>query len=166
MQPSGGATPDQAGNMALNDNEIAAIVAAANTGEVEQAKLAQTKAKEARVKKFAAHMISEHTDAGQKETQVMTKAGLKSEENPVSSQLTSDSTKLVESLRTQNGMEFDRMYIDAQVKQHQQLLDMIDHKFMANVKSPDLKGFLQTLRSKVETHLKEAREIQKSLPAK
>ncbi|MEO6576979.1 MAG: DUF4142 domain-containing protein, partial [Polyangiaceae bacterium] len=69
--PSGATAPDQGqGSTTLNDNEIAAIVAAANTGEVEQAKLAQTRAKDARVKKFAAHMVSEHTEAGQKETQV------------------------------------------------------------------------------------------------
>lgn len=165
--PSGAATPDQSGApAALNDDEIAAIIAASNTGEVEQARLAQSKAKDARVKKFATHMITDHTESGQKETQVMTKAGLKSEDSPVSIQLTSDSTKLVDSLKGQTGTEFDRMYIDAQVKQHQQLLDMIDHKFLPNVKSADLKGFLQTLRPKVDTHLKEAKEIQKSLPAK
>lgn len=163
-QPRTPSQPQQGQESAqLNDNEISGIVAAANKGEVEQAMLAQTKAKDARVRKFAAHMVADHTDAEKRETQLIQKAGLKNEESPVSTQLTNDSTRLMESLKTQNGPEFDRTYIDAQVKEHQQLLDMIDHKFMANVKSPELKSFLQTLRPKIEMHLRNAKEIQKSM---
>ena len=54
----------------MTDEQIAAMTDAANTAEIDQAKIAQKNAKNQRVKKFAAMMITDHTQAKQKQKPV------------------------------------------------------------------------------------------------
>ena len=58
---------------ALSDEQIAAITDAANTAEIEQAKLAESKSKDAGVKRFAAMMIAHHGAAKQKQAKLKIK---------------------------------------------------------------------------------------------
>jgi putative membrane protein len=147
----------------LTDEQIAAVSDASNTAEIETSKLAQTKAKDARVKKFAAMMVNHHTDAKKKQAKLLTKEKLTPAESPVSSKVKSDAETGVASLKSATGAEFDRAYIDMQVKMHEDTLSAIDGKLLPNVKHADLKAQLQDLRPKVEDHLKQAKELQASL---
>ena len=149
----------------LTDAQIAAISAAANRGEVEQGKLATGKAKDAKVKKFAAMMTLHHGDADKGETALLKKQNLTPEESTTSTQLTLESSRLVESLRALAGTEFDKAYIDAQVKEHTAILETMDTKLLPAVQNADLKTGLTAMRAKVDAHLKEAQAIQTSLNA-
>ena len=164
----GSTTPDTlppVNPIALSDEQIAAITGAANRGEVEQSKLAQSKTKDPKVKKFAAMMITHHGEANQKQIELLKKQHLTPEESPTSTQLTSESSRLLESLKSMTGAEFDRAYVDAQVKEHTALLDAMDTKLLPAVKNADLKADITAMRAKLEGHLKEAQSLQKSLPA-
>jgi putative membrane protein len=145
------------------DENIAAIAGAANTSEIEQGKLASTKAKDPKVKKFGAMMVTDHGDVAKKHTELLKKTKMTPQDNSMSTMITSDSTKVIEQLKTATGAEFDKMYIDAQVKDHQMLLDALDQKLIPNAKNADLKAELTSIRPKVEAHLKQAQEIQKTL---
>ena len=149
---------------ALSDEQIAAITGAANRGEIDQAKLATEKSKNPKIKKFAAMMAAHHGEANTKSIDMLRKAHITPEESPASTQMTTESSKLVESLKPMNGPEFDRAYIDAQVKEHTAILDAFDTKMLPVVKNADLKSDLTAMRAKIDGHLKEAQAIQKSLP--
>jgi putative membrane protein len=158
---SDGSAPPAALPPKLTDAEIAAIVRAANNGEIELGKLAKTKAKNKRVKEFAAMMVKDHTDMNKKGDDVCKKAGIQPNDNEISAHMTDESKTTLELLKgTAKGTDFDKAYMDAQVNAHTQVLDAIDKKLMPNVQSPDLKGVLDTARPKVETHLGLAKEIQ------
>ena len=150
----------------LTDGQIAAIVSAANKGEIEQAKVAQTNAKDAKVKKFAALMVQHHGDNQKAAEKLLQKIGVTPLENDVSTKLENDSKQLVDKLKGEKGADFDRDYIDAQVSEHQQVLDMMDQKLIPQAKNAELKGAIQDFRPKVEMHLKSAQEIQQALPPK
>ena len=45
------------------------------------------------------------------------------------------------------------------------MLETIDTKLLPSAKNAELKTMLQSVRPKIEAHLKEAQEIQKSLTA-
>jgi putative membrane protein len=150
---------------AFSDEQIAAVSGAANRGEVEQAKLAVGKAKDAKVKKFATMLASHHGDANTAEVALLKKQHLTAEESTTSTQLTLESTRLVESLRPMTGTDFDKAYMDAQVKEHTAILDTMDTKLLPAVKNAELKAGLTAMRAKVETHLKDAQAIQTSLNA-
>lgn len=149
--------------MTLSDGEIAKITDVVNQGEIEQGQLARNKSKNADVKKFAAHMISEHTKAKQNGAKLVKQQQLVTQDNSVATELSNGATEMLESLRTAQGPEFDRLYVKSQVDQHQKVLDMLDKQLIPSADSPELKSELEKAREMVEDHLKQARELQQDL---
>jgi putative membrane protein len=146
----------------LSDEQIAAITDAANTAEIEQAKLAESKSKDPGVKRFAAMMIMHHGAAKQKQA----KLKLKPQESATSTALQTDAASTLEMLKSDKGKDFDKAYIAAQIDGHQKVLDTINDKLLPNVKSPDLKAYLDEIKPRVEQHLKEAKQLQESFDSK
>ncbi|HEY1536572.1 MAG TPA: DUF4142 domain-containing protein, partial [Polyangiaceae bacterium] len=52
---------------------------------------------------------------------------------------------------------------NAQVDEHQKVADSIEHELMPNAKNADLKSYLADIEPTVESHLKNAKEIQRKL---
>jgi putative membrane protein len=148
---------------ALSDEQIAAITDAANDAEIEQAKLAQKSARNPRVKKFAAMMIKDHTQAKQKQKKLFNELSMAPSESPMSAQLKSDSQQKLEDLKAVKGADFDRAYMDAQVDAHQKVLDALDNQLIPETDNQELKALLNEIRPKVAAHLAEARDIQQAL---
>jgi putative membrane protein len=149
----------------LTDAQIAAITDAANKGEIEQAKLAVRKAKDPQVKAFAQMMIDHHGMEQKKEQTLCTTLSLQPETTQASTQLQTDSQNAISSLGSQNGADFDKAYIDLQVKEHRDVLDTIDNKLIPNAKNAQLKQALTEFRPKVQEHMQKAQDIQQKLGA-
>jgi putative membrane protein len=147
----------------LTDDQILEVVTVANKGEIEQARLAQQKAKDPRVKKFAAMMLQHHSEANQKNLAMAQRLGLKPAESETSQKLTSDTTQITDTLKPLSGVDFDRSYIDAQIKEHQAVLELMDQRLLPNAKNDELRSAIQNFRPKVEMHLREAQAIQAAL---
>lgn len=147
----------------MTDAEIAAIASAANKGEIEMAELATKNAQNAQVKSFASMMITEHGQAAAKGKSIAQKANITPAENDVSKQLKTETETTITSLKSQKGKDFDKAYMDAQVKVHKEVLSMIDDKLMPNAKNPELKTHLTDMRQHVEHHLQKAQEIDQKL---
>jgi len=148
-----------AGVASLSDSQIARITNDANSAEIDQGKLAQKKAKDARVKKFAERMVKHHTEAKDKQA----KLKLETSSSDMAMKLEHDADKTLGDLKANSNASFDEEYIAAQVKEHQQVLDTIDQQLIPNAKNDDLKAYLKEIRPTVESHLKDAREIQSKL---
>jgi len=146
----------------LTDEQIAAITDAANSAEIAQAKLAQSKSKDPDIKRFAAMMVKHHGEAKQKQA----KLKLKGSESSISTALESDATSTLNALKGDKGAEFDKAYIAAQVQEHQTVLDTINQKLLPNAKNADLRAYLDEIKPRVEEHLKQAKQIQEDLDAK
>jgi putative membrane protein len=144
---------------ALTDEQIAAITDKANTAEIDQAKLAQSKATDERVRSFAAMMITHHGQAKQKQSSLK----LGTEESPQSRQLAQDASQTLQTLQDKSGRDFDRAYIEAQVEEHQKVLDTLNRELLPNAKNPDLKAYLQTIKPTIEQHLTQAQQYQQAL---
>ena len=147
----------------LKNEEIVHITGNVDAAEIEQAKLAKSKAQNAQVKKFATHMISEHTKSKNKGAQLAKSAELKPEESALGEQLATKAARTYEALQAAGKDEFDGAYISAQVKQHQEVLDLLDRELIPNASEPELKAQLQKTREMVERHLGEGQRIQQSL---
>jgi putative membrane protein len=148
---------------ALTQEQIVGITSAADSGEISRAQLAQTMAKSDKVKKFAERLANDHMDRKNKQAELAQKLRIAPAETPTSRQLESDSAALAESLKVHRGADFDRAYVEAEIRQHLALLDLIDSKLIPNARDTDLRSSLQDYRSKVESHLKEAQDLQKEL---
>jgi putative membrane protein len=147
---------------ALSDEQIAAVTDAANSAEIAQAKLAESKSKDAGVKRFAAMMIAHHGAAKQKQA----KLKIKPAESAVSTGLQADAASTLDALKTDKGKDFDKAYIAAQIDAHQKVLDTINDKLLPNVKNSDLKAYLDEIKPRVEQHLKEAKQLQEDFDSK
>jgi putative membrane protein len=156
-------TPQQTPAAMLTDAQIAAITDAANKGEIEQAKLALRKAKDPQVKAYAQMMIDHHGTEQKKEQQLATTLSLQPETTQTSTQLQTDSQNAISSLSSQTGADFDKAYIDLQVKEHKEVLDAIDTKLIPSAKNAQLKQALTDFRPKVADHLQKAEELQKKM---
>lgn len=143
----------------LTDEQIAGITDAANTAEIAQAKLAQTKSKDANVKKFAAMMVTHHGEAKQKQAKLKLKAA---DSGPLTA-LQADAASMLNTLKSSTGKDFDHAYVAGQVDEHQKVLDTITGKLLPNAKNADLKAYLEEVRTRVEQHLTEAKQLQQSL---
>lgn len=149
---------------ALTDAEIAAISKAANDGEIEHAKLAKTKAKDKKVKDFAAMMTKDHTEANKRQAALAKKAAIEPKESDLSKRLVEDAKTKGEALKAApKGAEFDRAYIDGQVEAHTMVLDALDKQMIPAAQNPELKAELEKVRGAVEMHLNQAKEIQAGL---
>ena len=84
-------------------------------------------------------------------------------DNEISKTLKSDGEKNIDKLKDMSGKEFDKAYIDAEVKLHKQVIDVADTKLVPNVQNEELKALLKKVRPSLVSHLEHAQKIQASL---
>lgn len=162
VAPSPATTTTSASNdkaAPLTDQQIAAITKDANSAEIDQAKLAEQKAKDPRVKSFAAMMVKHHTEAENKQTQL----GLTTASSPASVKMEKDAQDTLATLKAVSGSAFDIAYMNAQVDEHQKVADTIEHDLMPSAKNADLKAYLADIKPTVDSHLKNAKDLQHKL---
>jgi putative membrane protein len=159
MGAAGGGTLDVS---SLNDAQLAAVVQAINQGEIQEAQLAQQRAANPDVKRFARDMMTSHRNIMNEDQSVLSQAQITPSDNAVSQQLRTDSQSQMSTLEGMRGKDFDREYIDSQIKDHNKAIELID-RIIPNVKNPQLKAQLQNARPRLEAHLREAERVQQKL---
>lgn len=148
----------------LTDPQIATIVATANRGELTQAQDAMKKAKNPKIVGFARHMVTDHGQAGKDLGDIQKSGKMDPSPTDMSRQIESDGKSVSATLQSAAaGADFERQYMDAQVTEHQQLLDALDTKLISGAQNADLKTFLQKVREKVAGHLQMAKDIRSQL---
>jgi putative membrane protein len=147
----------------LTENQIVGLINTANNAEIEAGKVASSKAQKQEVKDFAAKMVVDHTASNVAIDALEVKSGLKREESETSKELKKTTDDMVDNLKNAKDADFDRAYIDAQVKMHQELLTALDQTLIPAAKNADLKAFLTDKRATVEAHLNLAKQIQAGL---
>ena len=155
--------PSDSSATAPTDEQILAIVHVANQGEIEQAKLALSKTKDPRVKKLAAMMQKDHTAADDKALSMGKRDRIELTPSKASAELESGANDNTQMLKGASGADFDKGYVDTQVKEHQDVLDTIDQKLVPNAKNADLRTYLAEVRTKVAMHLQHAKDLQAQL---
>jgi len=160
--PRSGQSAQEAEPM-LSPSQIAMITDLANTAEIEQGKLAQTKAKSASVRKFAQMMVKHHTEAKTEQTKLYRDLGLTATQSQAANALKESADRATSSLRGSTGSSFDVAYMESQVQEHQELLDTIDNQLLPAASDERLISGLKQMRSTVQSHLSEAQTIQADL---
>lgn len=158
-------TPAKLSDKPLSDAEIVMITSTANNGEIDMAKLAKAQGTSPDVKSFAAMMITQHTDMEAKGKALAAKAKITPADNDASTALKSDVASTITSLKNQKGKDFDKAYMESQVKAHRDVLNMFDNKLLPSAQNSDLKSLLTAGRAHVAAHLAKAEEIQTKLDA-
>lgn len=146
-----------------SDSQISKIMLNSSNSEIELSKLAQSNSANPDVKRFAEKMINDHADNMNKTVDVTSKMKSAPTESPRSAELQMKTQSDLNKLKDLKGKEFDQEFIKNQVTTHQKLLDELDKKLIPEADNKELKAHLQATRNKVQNHLKEAQQIQRSL---
>ncbi|HKO47773.1 MAG TPA: DUF4142 domain-containing protein [Polyangiaceae bacterium] len=143
----------------LTEGQMAKLTELVNTAEIEQAKLAQRRAKAPGVKQFADKMIKHHGQAQQEQAKIVQRLKLTPADSASSAKVKTDGEAQLTRLKNIDAASFDAAYITSQVDAHQQALDLLDTQLIPNAKTPDVVNALQMARAMVEQHLREARGL-------
>lgn len=146
-----------------NDAQIAQIVLTADTVDVNYGELAVKKTRDTEVKNFAETMIRDHTAVNEKAAVLAKKISLTPEASETSKSLASNGHKELATLKKMHGAEFDKAYIDNEISYHEAVIGVLDSTLIPNAKNADLKALLESGKPIFESHLKHAKELQKSL---
>jgi putative membrane protein len=148
---------------AVNDAQIAAIVVTANQVDIDAGKLAETRASNAEVKAFGKQMVTDHTGVNEQAVALVTKLGVKPEDNSTAQSLKAGGADNVKNLSSLSGAAFDKAYVDHEVAYHQQVLDAVDKTLVPSAKNEELKALLVKVRPAFVAHLEHAKMLQTQL---
>lgn len=145
-----------------NDAQIAAIVVAANSVDIDAGKQAKAKTKNKEVKEFAQLMITDHTGVNKQAVALVKKLKVTPEENDTSKSLKQGGADTMAKLDGLKGKEFDKAYVDNEVSYHQTVIDALDKTLIPNAKNEELKALLVKVRPAFVAHLEHAKQMQAS----
>jgi putative membrane protein len=145
----------------LTDGQIAKVVATVDGAEIEQAQIALKKTSDASIREFATHMVDEHTASKQAGAQLASRDSLELSDSPKSVALQASGAQMLEKLNGAEGATFDALYVDGQIDQHAEVLQMIDDQLLPGVVNADLRASLTNARAMVQHHLDQARQLKK-----
>ena len=149
---------------AVSDPEIAAILAASDTAEIQPSQLAGQKAQNAALKEYAQRMINDHGMLSDSLAALTQANGITPAPNAMSQQIQAQTQTTLQRLQGLSGAEFDAAYAQAMADSHQQALTSIETQLIPAAQNAQLRTALeQKVRPAVSMHLDEIRRIQGSL---
>jgi putative membrane protein len=159
-QDAVGAAVGQTSAATLGSHDTGAFVSNASQSdmyEVEAAKIAATRAKNADVKAFAKSMVIDHTAMMNQMKPLVTAAGQKPADK-----LDERRQGFIDNLKSASAADFDKTYIDQQVAAHGEALTLMQGYADAGGDA-GLKAGAAKAIPKVQAHLDKAKAIQASL---
>jgi len=142
----------------MTDGNILAAMGMADSSEIAQAKLAQTKSKNAEVKKFAAMMITDHTKMMNEGKALGAKLSL-AVEPPAGDSAAADMATAMQKLQSAAaGADFDSKYVAQAVEDHQKVLSKLN-QLRGVAKNAEVQAAIDKAIPVVGQHLQHAQDM-------
>ena len=147
----------------LTDANIAAIVLAANTIDIDNANVALKTSNDSSVTNFARQMVTDHTSVNDKAKALAAKLNLKPVPNATSRSLLNTTAAKRKKLAAMKGAAFNRAYMDNEVTYHQAVIDMLNDKLVPGAKNTELHDLLTSVQPAFAAHLEHAKQVRAAL---
>lgn len=121
--------------------------AAGGLAEVQAAQLAEQKSQDAKVKEFAEKMVTDHTANNKQLASLAQQKGVE-----VPTAIDAKDQKQLDKLSSLDGAKFDKAYLKGQVKDHENMLKLLQREAKSG-KDADLKSFAEQTIPTVQDHL-------------
>jgi putative membrane protein len=159
-----GGTGDQKPLKAPSDTDSRFAVTAAEGGmlEVELGRLASTRAANTEVRNFAQQMVTDHSKGN---AELTTIAGGKSLMLPTQEQVKAKHQALIAKLEKLQGAAFDREYMAAMVKDHDEDVELFEKQAKGG-RDVALKGFAEKTLPTLREHQKMAKQVNDKVSSK
>jgi putative membrane protein len=159
-KPSAAATAAPGATLGKGDQKIVMDMAQAHMAEIESAKMAQGKARNAELKTFSQQMIDDHTKALTEVQQLATARGV-----TLPTEVDKRHKAMADKLAALSGDAFDKAYLaQCGVAEHQKMHAMLASA-AKKARDPELKALAGRIQPTVEQHIKAARQMSKTKPA-
>jgi putative membrane protein len=150
-----------------SDSKIMRVVMTANSIDSAGGAFAAGMATSPAVKEFAQTMVRDHGAANKQGKTVMQRAQVADSmhvggDDPAA-KMQQRAIDQQGELRKLSGVEFDKAYIDGEVKMHQDVLDALDDELIPHAQNAAVKGYLEQIRPAVASHLERAKMLQDQL---
>ena len=126
-----------------------------NMFEIQSSQLALQKSTDAKLKGFAEGLVNDHKAASDKLKSTVQGADLPAPPT----ELDQKHKKMLDKLQSASGREFDRTYLDMQVKAHKEAVELFSD-YAKEGKVSELKNFAQQTLPILQEHLKMARSME------
>lgn len=141
------------------DPQIAHIAYTAGTLDVEAAKQAIAKSKNADVVAFAESMVRDHEAVNAQALELVKKLNVTPEDNATSQALAKAAADKRAELDRLEGAAFDRAYIDNEVAYHQTVNGALETTLIPSAENAELKALLETGLKLFQGHQHHAEEV-------
>lgn len=142
------------------DKKFIEEAAEGGMAEVEMGRLGAEKAQNAEVKQFAQKILQDHQQANEELMKIAEQKGVTLEK-----EVSKKNQRMMEHMRGLSGAEFDRMYVEHMVKDHEK--DIKEFEKAANKgKDAEVKNFAQQTLPKLREHLQTAQSLAQTTGAK
>lgn len=141
------------------DPQIAHIAYSAGVIDVEAAKLALSKTKNADVKAFAESMQKDHAAVNDMALALVKKLNVTPEDNATSQALTKAAEEKRAELGKLDGAAFDKAYVDNEVAYHKQVNGALETLLIPAAQNGELKGLLETGLKLFQGHQQHAEHV-------
>ena len=128
-------------------------IAQANMAEVQAGKLAQSKASSNDVKKFAQHMVDDHSKMLKEQETMAQSKGVALPKEPGKAEKSA-----LKKLQSESGAQFDKSYMQQMVKDHEKALKLVQDT-AKTAKDAELKQAAEKAAPEVQQHLDMAKQL-------
>jgi putative membrane protein len=149
--------------MALTDANISSVAMTYNTGEVQAAELAMTRATNPAVRSFAQMMERDHAEANRQLSAILSSKNIQPAPSSVTTDIQNLDRSTMASLQSRTGADFDRTYMDSEISHHQWVINQLDSAMIPQAREGALRDYLKAGRDLESKHLQEAQRIRASL---
>jgi putative membrane protein len=164
ITPLPSAVPEpQIASTGLTDGQIVKIAETMQNAELAEARVVAERAQNARVKEFAVRLQQDNQRLKQSTEALAKSQNLTPTESPVSADVRVKASQELTSVELAPAGEFDKAFIDAQVQENQQMLELLNARLIPAASEPKLKDELTQSRAVLERQGAEAKTIQRTL---
>ena len=135
------------------DRDFVRTLGEANLAEIDVSRVALGKSTDDNVKKFARHMIDDHTQANNALKEVCDKKGV-----TLPAAADDDHRKDLVRMADLKGVDFDRSYAAVMVSDHKKAVDLFEN-LLKNGKDPDVRTYAEKTLPTIRKHLTMAEEL-------
>jgi len=136
-----------------------------DVAEIEQARLAEQRTANSRVRDFAGGLVAEHQKATERQAELMNRLDMAPVESDESVRIRAEARKDLEALKAKDGAEFDETFLDMQVAAQHKMLDRIHDELIPKTQNEALKAELVSSVPAATAEVSEVYDIRRDLAA-
>jgi putative membrane protein len=148
----------------MSNANVLSLFNTIDNSQIEAAQLAQLKASAPAVRDHADRIMDEHQAMLDKRRELASRMDLRPETPQLATSLKETHQEAMEELQKQSGENFDRAYLEYQIKMHEQAIEMAKETG-ESVDDPRLKRHLMEAQPDLQNHLAVAKNVQRQVVA-